>query len=229
MGLAVSCHIQSKQSMAGTTTSLALSFLLAGFIFASAPQPQSRYPTVAAEPGEICTVCGMPVSSDDIAIILKGRRMPVMKDMAAAVLKNPEAYFKNKQAKSALFQEDFQAPPGAAQAGVSLGWFLAGLYVLSALIFGGLSGVAAVAKGLPPISSFLAGFCLSVFGYLDVLTRTSRPESGEVPAGLVKVPVTQSLLACPQCGNTNHPAAASCAVCHVSLSPQGQSDLSRVG
>jgi len=229
VGLAVSCHIQSKQSMAGTTTSLALSFLLAGFIFASAPQPQSRYPTVAAEPGEICTVCGMPVSSDDIAIILKGRRMPVMKDMAAAVLKNPEAYFKNKQAKSALFQEDFQAPPGAAQAGVSLGWFLAGLYVLSALIFGGLSGVAAVAKGLPPISSFLAGFCLSVFGYLDVLTRTSRPESGEVPAGLVKVPVTQSPLACPQCGNTNHPAAASCAVCHVSLSPQGQSDLSRVG
>jgi len=226
VGLAVSC-IQSEQNMAGATTSLALCFLLAGFLFASEPQPQSRYPTVAAEPGELCTVCGMPVSSSDIVIILKGRRMPVMKDMAAAVLKNPEAYFKNKQARGALFQEDFQAPPGAAQAGVSLGWFLAGLYVLSALIFGGLSGVAAVAKGLPPISSFFAGFCLSVVGYLYVLTRPSRPEFGEVPDGLVKVPVTQSPLVCPQCGNTNHPAAASCAVCHVSLSPQGQSDLSR--
>ena len=54
----------------------------------------------------------MPVSSGDIAIILKGRRRPVMKDMAAAVLKNPETYFKNKQAKGALFQEDFQAPSG---------------------------------------------------------------------------------------------------------------------
>ena len=214
--------------MTRATTSL-LWLLLAGFVFASEPQLQSRYPTVAAKAGEICIVCGMPVSSGDIAIILKGRRMPVMKDMAAAVLKNPEIYFKSKQAKGALFQEDFQTPPGAAQAGVSLGWFLAGLYVLSALIFGGLSGVAAVAKGLPPISSFFFGLGLSVFGYLYVLTRPSQTASPSVPAGLVKVPVTQSPLACPQCGNTNHPAAATCAACHVSLSPQGQSDLSRAG
>ncbi|HEU0007192.1 MAG TPA: hypothetical protein VFS12_14505 [Terriglobia bacterium] len=215
--------------MARATTLLVLWILLAGFAFASEPQPQSRYPTVAANVGEICVVCGMPVSSGDIAIILKGRRMPVMKDMAAAVLKDPEIYFKSKQAKGALFQEDFQAPPGAVQAGVSLGWFLAGLYVLSALIFGGLSGVAAVAKGLPPISSFCFGLGLSVFGYLYVLTTPSRTASPGVPAGLVKVPVTQSPLACPQCGNTNHPAAPSCAACHVSLSPQGQSDLSRAG
>jgi hypothetical protein len=214
--------------MTRATTSL-LWLLLAGFVFASEPQLQSRYPTVAAKAGEICIVCGMPVSSGDIAIILKGRRMPVMKDMAAAVLKNPEIYFKSKQAKGALFQEDFQAPPGAAQAGVSLGWFLAGLYVLSALIFGGLSGAAAVARGLPPISSFFFGLGLSVFGYLYVLTRPSQTASPSVPAGLVKVPVTQSPLACPQCGNTNHPAAATCAACHVSLSPQGQSDLSRAG
>ena len=215
--------------MARATTLLVPWFLLAGFVFASEPQQQSHYPTVAAKVGEICVVCGMPVSSGDIAIILKGRRLPVMKDMTAAVLKNPEIYFKSKQAKSALFQEDFQAPPGAVQAGVSLGWFLGGLYILSALIFGGLSGAAAVARGLPPISSFFFGLGLSVFGYLYVLTRPSQTASPSVPAGLVKVPVTQSPLACPQCGNTNHPAAASCAACHVSLSPQGQSDLSRAG
>jgi hypothetical protein len=191
--------------------------------------PQSRYLTVAAKAGEICTVCGMPVSSSDVAIILKGRRMPVMKGMAETVLRNPEVYFRDKQAKGALFQEDFQGPTGAISSGVSLGWFLAGLYVLSALIFGGLSGNAAVAKGLPPISSFFLGLGLSFFGYLYVLTRPSGKASRGIPAGLLKVPATQSPLACPQCGNTNHPAAASCALCHVSLSPQGQSDLSRAG
>ena len=189
--------------------------------------PERRYPIVAAKAGEICIVCGMPVSSSDIAIIVKGRRMSVMKDMAETVLSNPEIYFRDKQAKGALFQEDFQGPTGAVSGGVSLGWFLAGLYVLSALIFGGLSGNAAVARGLPPISSFFLGFGLSLFGYLYVLTRRSGKASCDVPAGLLKVPATQSPLACPQCGNTNHPAAPSCASCHVSLSPQGQSDLSR--
>ena len=82
--------------------------LIPCILAASKTQPLPRYPTVAAKAGEICIVCGMPVSSGDIAIILKGRRLPVMKDMAAAVLKNPEIYFKHKQAKGALFQEDFQ-------------------------------------------------------------------------------------------------------------------------
>jgi len=210
-------------------TTLLVLALSSAFLIGSETQPQPRYPTVAAKAGEICIVCGMPVSSGDIAIILKGRRLPVMKDMAAAVLKNPEIYFKHKQAKGALFLEDFQAPSGAVQDGVSVGWFLAGLYVLSALFFGGLSGTAAIARGLPPISSFFFGLGLSVFGYVYVLTRPSRRVSRSVSAGLVKVPVTQSPLACPQCGDTNHPAAAACAACHVSLSPQGQSDLSRAG
>ena len=167
-------------------TTLLLSFLFAALIYADEPQPQSRYPTVAAEVGEHCVVCGMPLSSSDVAIILKGRRIPVMKGMAASVLKNPEIYFKSKQARGALFHEDFQAPPGAVQAGVNLGWFLAGLYVLSALVFGALGAVAAVSKGLAPISGFCLGLGLSVFGYLYVLTRPSQAASLDIPAGLRK-------------------------------------------
>jgi hypothetical protein len=203
--------------------------LIPGFLVAGETLPQRPYPIVAAKAGEICIVCGMPVSSGDIAIVLKGRRMPVMKDMAETVRRNPEVYFRDKQAKGALFQEEFQGSPGAVSRGVSLGWFLAGLYVLSALIFGGLSGNAAVTRGLPPISSFFLGLGLGLFGYLYVLTRRSGKASHGVSAGLSKIPATQSPLACPQCGNTNHPAAASCALCHVSLSPQGQSDLSHAG
>lgn len=210
--------------MAKATTLLL--FLFAAVIYADEPQLQSRYPIVAAEVGERCTVCGMPLSSNDIAIILKGRRIPVMKGMAASVLKNPEIYFKSKQARGALFQEDFQAPSGAVQGGVNLSWFLAGIYLLSALAFGALGAVASVSKGLAPIFGFCLGFGLNVFGYLYVLTRPSQTTSLDIPAGLAKVPVTQAPLACPLCGNTNHPAAASCAVCHVALSPQGHSDLS---
>jgi hypothetical protein len=205
-------------------TKLLTVLLLSVPMFASGSQPQSQYPTTNAKAGEVCVVCGMPVSSDDIAILLKGRRMPVMKTMAAAVLKNPEIYFQKKQAKGALFQEDFQAPSGATWAGVSLGWFLGGLYVLSALIFGALSGTTAIAKGLPPISSFFAGLGLSVFGYLYVLTRPARTSTPNL-GGWVKVPVTQRPLSCPACGNANHPAAAACSACHASLSPQGRSDL----
>jgi hypothetical protein len=215
--------------MARPTIFLLVLTLIPEVVLSGEALPQSRYPTVAAKAGEVCIVCGMPLSSGDIAIVVKGRRMPVMKDMAESVLRNPEFYFKDKQARGALFQEDFQAPSGADRAGVSLGWFLAGLYVLSALIFGGLSGNAAVAKGLPPISSFFLGLGLSFFGYLYVLTRPSDEARHGFSAGGLKVSVTQSPLACPQCGNTNHPAAASCASCHVLLSPQGQSDVSRAG
>jgi hypothetical protein len=210
--------------MAKATTSLL--FLFAAVVSGGELQLQTRYSNVAAEVGERCIVCGMPLSSNDTAIILRGRRIPVMKGMADTVLKNPEIYFKSVQARGALFQEDFQGQSGAVQAGVNLRWILAGLFVLSALAFGALGAVASVSKGLAPISGFCLGFGLSVFGYLYVLTRPSQTTSLDIPAGLAKVPVTQSPLACPQCGNTNHPAAASCAVCHVALSPQGHSDLS---
>ncbi|MFQ5675448.1 MAG: hypothetical protein ACE5G1_06080, partial [bacterium] len=66
-------------------------------------------------------------------------------------MNNQEKYFAELQPKSALFQENFGAPPGAAQGGISLGWFLFGSYVLLALIFSGLSGHAAVSKGLNAI------------------------------------------------------------------------------
>jgi len=213
------------RNIIGSTTVAAQLLLMAGSLLASEPNLPSRYSIAAAKPGERCVVCRTPLSGSDVAIIFKGRRIPVMKSMAAAVLNDPEAYFKNMEAKGALFQE---TPSGATQAGVSPGWFLVGLYVVAALIFAGLSAATAVAKGLPPISSFFVGFGLSVFGYLYVLARPSRIDSHRV-AGLEKVPVTQSPLTCPQCGNTNHPAAASCAACHVALLPQGRSDLQRIG
>ncbi|MCI0628443.1 MAG: hypothetical protein L0387_43460 [Acidobacteria bacterium] len=213
--------------MARKTVLLMLAFLCSCSFRADETCPSFPYPTVPARSGEICSVCGVPVSTDDVAFIVKGRRMPVMKRMRGAFLENPETYFKRKQVKSALFQEEFQAPKGVVQAGVSLRWFFAGLYILTALIFGGLSGYAAVGKGLPPISYFFIGFFLSALGYMYVLSRPSRAGPGEVPAGLAKVPITRAPVACSRCGNMNHPAAAFCALCKASLSPRVESEVSR--
>jgi hypothetical protein len=171
-------------------------------------------------------VCGSPLTEDDVALIVKGRRFPVDKSMVDVFLKNPQAYFRTKQIRGALFQEELQAA-GATQSALTGGWFLFGLYILTGLVCAGLSGYVAVSKGLPAIPHFFAGFFLSVFGLLYVLTRSSHVEPGTVPRGLVKVPVTHAPVPCPACGNTNHPAAVRCAACGAALAPKLQSDMAR--
>ena len=183
--------------------------------------------TLPARKGERCMVCGAKLDSDDVALIVRGRRVPLDQSMVKHFMDNPEKYFNQKQPKSVLFQEELGAPEGVALGGISWGWFLFGSYVLVALLFAGLSGYVAVSKGLEPIRHFFIGFIFSVFGFLYVLTRPSRTQAGEVPAGLVKVPSTAAPVVCPHCGHTNHPSARNCSACKAKLEPLAQSEVSR--
>lgn len=196
---------------------------------ARAREPESPVPhvQVPAKAGERCTVCGVVLGEDDVALIVKGRRFPLDRSMVDVFLKNPEEYFRFKQVKSALFQEEMRAPAGSAQAGIGWGWFLAGLYVLSSLLFGGLAGYVGVARGLSSITCFFAGFFLNALGLIYILMRPPLLKAGDVPPGFVKVPLTHDPVACPACGNTNHPAAARCAACGASLVPKLQSEVAR--
>jgi hypothetical protein len=189
---------------------------------------ESPYQSVPAKSGELCTVCGVPLTEDDVALIVKGRRVPLNKAMVNKFLQNQEKYFATMQPRSALFQAELDAPAGTALGGVSSGWFLFGLYVLVALIFGGMSGYTAVAKGLKPIPHFFIGFAFCAIGYLYVLTRPRQAEEGEIPSGLVKVPATSAPTPCKKCGYTNHPSAKKCAGCGTNLTPIVQSDVTRV-
>ncbi len=196
-------------------------------LWAQQKETQSQYPSTSPKSGERCIVCGVLLTENGIVLIVRGRRVPLKRAMVDSFLSNQEKYFSQKQPKSALFQEELDVPVGVAQGGISLSWFLFGLYVLAALIFGGMSGYTAVSKGLSPIPHFLIGLLFNVFGYLYVLTRKATVQKGEIPAGLVKVPITRTPVPCSECGRTNHPSARRCADCGADLEPKIESEVDR--
>jgi hypothetical protein len=193
----------------------------------NAQETAGSYEKAPYQPGEICVVSGKPLVEGDVALIVRGRRLPLCITKVDTFLKYQDKYFALMQPKGALFQEELSAPKGATLGGVTSGWFLFGLYVLTALVFGGMSGYAAVSKGLSPIPNFFIGFFLSAFGYLYVLTRPAVAKKGEIPAGLVKVPATNSPVPCAICGYNNHPSAKQCAGCGGELAPMVESEVAR--
>jgi len=172
-----------------------------------------------------CVGCNKPMYLDSAgyALLYRGRKIPTHSFCESAVRNNPviyQTYFASLQPRGALFQEN-----ETSQAGIKAGWFIFGLVVLIALLTGGLSGYAAVSKGLAPIPNFFIG--LTIVGYLYVLTRPSTAKPGEVPEGLVKVPTTSAPVPCEKCGYTNHPSATKCASCGTKLKPLIQSEVAR--
>ena len=134
-------------------------------ISAEEAKMENIYRIESAQSGEFCTVCGALLNESDVAIFVHGRRFPVEKSMVETFLTNKEMYLRRIQARSALFQEELNAPAHVAQGGISFVWFLFGIAILAGLIFGGMSAYSAVSKDLPPIPCFLFGFFLNVFGY----------------------------------------------------------------
>jgi hypothetical protein len=212
-----------------TTGKLALLFgvFFFGFSLLQADTTTLPYPLVPAKPGEKCTVCGTDLSEDDVALIVKGRRVPLDRTMVDEFLANQGMYFSQLQPKGALFQEDLDSPAGTSLGGLTKGWFLFGLFVLVSLVFAGLSGYAAVSKGLRPLPHFLIGLFFSAFGFIYVITRPSTAPHGGIPHGLVKVPVTASPVPCEKCGGSNHPSAETCASCGAKLKPRIESEVER--
>ena len=205
-------------------TALLLLLVLFGGVGRVGGQSYSRVP---AKNSESCTVCGVELTSDDAALIVRGRRIPLCQAHVETFLNNLERSFSSRQPRSALFQEDLSGPPGTAQGGISQGWFLFGLLVLSSLIFGGLSGYRALSMGLPPLAPFFVGFFLNLPGFLYVISRPAGQGHLKVPKGLVKVPETVAPAPCPACGEVNHPTARQCLACGQELHPSQRSEVTR--
>ena len=188
---------------------------------------QQTYPRVHARTSDFCTMGRASLTVEDVALMVRVRRIPLGQSDVENFMSDQEKYFSSKQSRSALFQEHLAAPPGTAQGGISQGWFFFGLLVLSSLVFGGLSAYLALSKGLSPLAPFFTGFFLNVLGFLYVVSRPASQDYQQVPKGLVKVPTTAQPLPCPACTNLNHPAAQQCISCGQELSPSQESEVAR--
>lgn len=127
--------------------------------------------------------------------------------------------------RGGLFSEE-----GPSGGGLSLAWFVLGLYVLAGLIFAGACAHLAVHKALPPLPWFFLGLFLNAVGYLILLTRApgdAQPFRAGIPRGLRKVPRTYFAEDCPECGNHNHPAAHYCPGCGSRMEPPFESEAAR--
>lgn len=181
---------------------------------------------VPPKPGDICLVCNQPVDENDAVYLVDGQRVPLHYDQHQDTIR--------EQLRSFLAQ---LTPRGAflgaveRHAGLSPAWFLGGLYVLIGLIFGGLAAHRALHYGYRPLLWFVVGLAFSAPGYFYLRTRPKREvfAPAGVPEGLRKIASTYEPACCPACGKENHPSAERCLGCGAALSPQGVSEVARLG
>jgi len=197
------------------------SFITPSFSQYTAPIKEN-YPRVDVHSGDHCTVSGLPLTPDDVVLLVDGRRVPLKKDAVDIFLNNQEKYFSKLQPKSALFTEDMGQPDS-----LSMGWFLFGIYVLIGLIFAALTSHKAVGKGLGPIPWFFAGLVFNILGYIAVMAKRSAA-TGNIPEGFKKVPLTSEPVFCPNCGYENHPSAKKCSRCDFTLDPHEISEIDKL-
>ncbi len=210
---------------------LLLAVLLAsGAVVAStgeAPDAPATEIDRRAGEGERCLVCGQQIHGDEIVELrYKGRSFFVAAKMLGAFEGDPEVYFEQLQATSALFDE--RSMEGRQ---MSRGWLVFGIYVVVGLVFAALCGYLAVGRSLAPLPWFFAGLVGNV-ATLVVLLATPRGDGAAlpqgVPAGFAKVPTTRAPVPCAACGVANHPAAPDCGGCGAALSPAIAPETARV-
>jgi hypothetical protein len=134
----------------------------------------------------------------------------------------PLALLASAGPRGALFQED-----AISRDGMAGGWLMLGVWVVSALVTGGIAASVALRKGRSPIRWYVIGGVGSVFGIALAMWR--RPaDSIAIPPGLAKIPSTPPPARCPGCGASSHPSARVCASCGGGLTPSTSSDLERL-
>ncbi|MFQ5752048.1 MAG: hypothetical protein ACE5HI_08630, partial [bacterium] len=61
--------------------------------FAQESRLQSQYEIVPPKVGERCLVCGVPLTKDDLVLIVRGRRVPLNQTMVDYFFNNKEKFF----------------------------------------------------------------------------------------------------------------------------------------
>lgn len=177
--------------------------------------------------GEVCLVCRQQIYGKDVVELrCEGRTFHVAAGMMSDFEGDPERYFADLQARSGLFDERAVRNASAASRLMSP-WLIAGLYIVLGLVFAALCGYLALGRGHAPLPWFFAGLVGNIAAFGVLLASPTGPNAA-APPGLVKVPVTQAPMACPECGAPNHPAAKVCSVCGTTLTPSVEAETARL-
>lgn len=166
--------------------------------------------------GEQCLVCSQSIDDETaVAIRYKGRVFHVKESMLEEFRSDPDAYFRQLEARSGLFDEQAvgRRPPWT-------GWLVFGVYVVAGLVCGALAVGLALRRSRRALPWFFAGLVGNVLALIALLL--AGPAAGgprTLPAGLAKIPSTRAPLPCPHCGAENHPSASACTTCGGAIAP----------
>jgi hypothetical protein len=173
--------------------------------------------------GERCLVCGLRAQGDEVVEIrYKGRTFHVKAMMLKEFAQSPDTYFRQLQARGALFDER-----AMEQKTYSPIWLWLGGYVLIGLLSAAVCGAVAVGRGQAPIPWFFAGLAGNLAALFLLLVVVKRAVGVPTSPGLTKVPTTHAPVACTQCAVGNHPTAAVCVACGTRLHPAYEAEASR--
>lgn len=189
-------------------------------------QDGTKVERAAPKPGDICISCNHPVGDHDVVFLVRGHRLPIHLAEIQAHLDTQLSQFVGRlEPQSALFQVSERNPAR------SILWLLAGSYVLMALIFAALSSQRALMRGYSPSLWLALGLVFHVFAYGVLLALPDRrvETPAGIPKGLKKIAATHQPVACPGCGELNHPSATKCAGCGGTLVARISSEVGRAG
>ena len=125
-----------------------------------------------ARNGEKCVVCNTPVTTTDVAYLVDGHRVAVMKAMEEEFLRNPFQYVTKIDTGTVDL-----APQQSGVLTSAYVWL--GLFVLTGAMFGGVCASLAATKGCSKMQWFVLGFCFSVVALAVIARKPTAFETVE--------------------------------------------------
>jgi hypothetical protein len=187
-----------------------------------------------ARTDEACLVCGGQPAGETATVTYRGldytvHREPCLAQWhAAREAGRLDAIVQRVEPRAALFQGDskYLNPEFQGECPLCAYWLWAGLWVLSAVLSGGIAAAMAIPAHRSGPRAFALGLALPVLGVL--LARRLPARGDEFPLRGSKIPRTRGQAVCDGCGRGVHPSADRCPGCGATLTPRVRSEVSAV-
>jgi hypothetical protein len=178
-------------------------------------------------------VCGKKINDSAITVEYRGKTYPLHsreekafwdKALQAGKL---DSIVAKTEPRGALFQGDthFLNPEQDAEDFFSRSGMAVGIWILVAVISGGIGAAFAVKTHRTPITAFVIAFLLPVVGVALAFVLPRGEPQFEMRG--YKIPKTHAGILCRKCGRSNHPSATRCLSCGAEMSPSAESEVTK--